>query len=389
MTRILLPLLLLLLGKPAQAGTIRGNLINGTTGGTASASSVRLLDMGAGMDQIGTLLDVEGRFQFEDVPSRAGAPYLLQVQSGGVLYSQPVNLPGDEVAVDFEVFDSTDDPSPVNVSLYHVIFQRDHDQVTMMEFLEFTNNSSPPVAVWRDGGPITVELPVAVEGEAQVQVSTTSGMPLQQELLPTDEDHIFTIGQALKPGVTRVVIQSVADYSDSTLQWSPTVHHPVALRSVLVSPDDVQVTGTGLAPSQEASPIPGYAVYEGGPLAAGEVFDVRLEGGSLQAADPHAGLDMGEHSPDDGHDHSRSQVQDVQVRENRLTGMRPWIMGGLGVVLLLGLASSLQRPAGAVDAQRSHTRQLARLEDRFLAGELDRQGFEAERDRLQGTHTPS
>lgn len=380
--------LILGLATPTQAGTIRGNLINGTTDGMASASSVRLLDMAGGMDQIGTLLDVEGRFEFPDVTSRDGAPYLIQVQSGGILYSQPVNLPGDETSVDFIVYDSTEDLASVHISLYHVIFQRQADVVTMMEFLEFTNDSDPPVAVWRDGGPITVEVPTAIDGEAQIQVSTTSGMPLRQELLATDEDGVYTIGQALKPGVTRVVIQTTADYADSTLQWSPTIHHPVAIRSVLVSPDDVQVTGNGLRPSGEASPIPGYAVYEGGPLAAGEVFDVRLEGGSLHATDPHAGLDMDGHSPDDGHDHG-AQVQDVQVRENRLTTMRPWIMGGLGGVLLLGLVAGLQRPRSALDDQRDRSRQLARLEDRFLAGELDRERFEAERDRLQGTSASS
>jgi hypothetical protein len=359
----------------APAAILRGKIVNRSSGEPGKAESVRLLDMTNQLDQIGTVLDASGSYEFQDVPSRT-APYLLQTQSGGVLYSQPVRVEGDETVADIEVYDSSPSLDGISFSMHHLIVERHDDVLNMMEFLEVENASNPPVAVWRDNGPLTIELPSAAQEPFEVSVSTPSGTPLHQELLETERAHVYTIPYALKPGTTRVVIRYQLPYAEAAADFSAQVHLPVTRRSLLVSPADVEVRGAGLTLSEEASPIPGYGVYIGTPLAAGESIAFQLRGGSEHAAtqeeDPHAGLDMGSQGAD-------ADVQEVVRRPHRLSAARSrWLlMGGLGAVLLLGLLNAgKRRDAEGGDA-------LSEWEDRYVSGGIDRLEFEKRTESLR------
>lgn len=356
----------------AHGATIRGQLVNGTTNRPGTASSVRLLDMAGGMDQIATRLDVTGEFVFEDVPATSGSPYVVQVQSGPVLYSQPVSLTGDEATVEFTVYDTTESLVAVDVSVHHAIFQRHGEDVSVMEFMEFENRTDPPRAVWLDNGPIKVEIPDELHGEVECSVSAGRA-PITQELLETDEDNVYTVPYALKPGTTRLVLRYTMPYHDERLEWAPTMYHPVEKRSVLVSPADIVVTGEGLTRDTSENAPAGYGVYSGPPLEAGQVFAVRLTGGSEHAVDPHAGLETSQ---------PRGRIE---IRSNPLTEKRGLIMVMLAIVLLLGLAVGLRAPTPT--ATVSAVEGLARLEDNYVSGKIDRATFESQRAKLLGKRT--
>ena len=365
--------LLLAVVTHAPAAVLRGQIMNRTTGQPGSAESVRLLDMANQLDQIGTVLDAQGSYEFTDVPPRE-APYLIQTQSGGVLYSQPVRLSGDETTADIDVYDSVTSLDAVTYSMHHLIIERHEAVLNVMEFLEVENASNPPVAIWRDNGPLTVELPAQAQEPFEVSISTPAGTPLHQELLETDQEHVYTVPYALKPGTTRVVIRYQLPYTDASFDFNARVFLPVTRRSLLVSPGDVAVSGEGLSVSEEASPIPGYGVYIGSELASGDAIAFSLKGGSEHAAtpeteDPHAGLST---------DAADADIREVVRRPHRLSASRSrWLlMGGLAGILLLGLANAgkSRRDAHVADP-------MSEWEDRYVSGRIDRTEFERQAER--------
>jgi len=372
MMRSFVLLLTVALAQNAGATTLRGTLVNETTGGPGSARSVRVVDTAAGMDQIGTLLDVEGDFVIEDLPHRDTAPYLLQVQSGGVLYSQQIRLDQDEVVVTMSVYDSTDDLAGVAMSMYHVIFERHESKLEVMEFFEFTNEHDPPQAVWRPQGPITLQLPPEATEPFEVSVSTPTGMPLRQELLETDDVDVYTVAHALKPGNTRLVLRYTVPYDEESFAYASKLHHPAQRYSVMVSPPDVDVQSEMLTASDEPSPMEGYAVYTGGSLDTGDEVELTLSGGSVHAVDPHAGLS------DEGGAPVQRSIERIDVRAHRFDGSAPRIvlMGGLAALLLLGI--TFGKPTHRVEFKS----ELDKLEEAFLEGSVDAKTFTERAKRL-------
>lgn len=364
----------LLGSSTARSATLRGTLHNRTTGQPGKATSVRLIDVAKGMDQIDTKLNVDGSFVFENVPKVDQPPYLIQVQADGVLYSERIPVTTDqEVTVNIDVYDATDSLDDVTVEIFHVVFQRGSDHVEVAQLLQLQNNTSPPKAVWRDPGPILVEIPAEVHGTPEATIGS-GPMPLRQELVETEQANIFAVPSALKPGQTRMFVRYLMSYADNKLDWSSTLNLDLSEVQVMVSPQDVAVSGPGIAPLEGNVPMQGYALYQAPPAKAGERIVVSLSGGSegaTEAADAHAG-------------------GSIQTRPNRLSrGAGPAIiLSSLIALLLVGLAYGLSRaPVGDVDP-RVQTREaaldaLGRLEDRYVAGELDRATFEHQREQLR------
>ncbi len=355
------------LAAVAQGGEISGTLLNGTTNETGQAEIVRLMDMAGGMDTLGVLEGVDGQFTFPDVPFRQGPPYILQIQSAGVLYNHSVLMTQETEQVEVTVYDATEDLAPVVISMAHAIFTRNAEHLSVMQLMEFENQSDPPRSIWQDQGPIRVEVPGDIHGDVEVTVrAASSTMPLQQELLETDEEGVFTIPYPFKPGNTRVVLRYELEYDGQPLAWAPRMFFPVARRSALVSPEDIVVSGADLIAHEDENAPAGYAVYLGGALLPGDAFAVNLMGGSAGAADPHAGLDMSE---------AQSRVE---IRANRLNDKRLFLMLALGGVLV-GAVLVAGRPSMS-DAQDKSN--LSDLEDNYVAGRIDRAAFERQRKGL-------
>jgi hypothetical protein len=199
-------------------------------------------------------------------------------------------------------------------------------------------------------------------------------MPLRQELVETQTANIFAVPSALKPGQTRMFVRYLMSYTENKLEWSSTLNLALSDVQVMVSPQDIAVSGPGITPLEGAAPMQGYALYQAPPAKAGERIAVSLSGGSegpTEAADAHAG-------------------GSIVARPNRLSrGAGPAIiLSSLIALLLVGLAYGLARiPKGDADP-RVQTREaaleaLGRLEDRYVTGDLDRATFEHQREQLR------
>lgn len=368
-------LLSLVVGS-ATAATLRGSLVNGTTGGAGSASLVELIDLTQGMVPMASLEDVNGEFQFDDVPDVSAAHFLLRVTSEGVAYTNRVGADSFETPMEVAVYEATSDRSQVRVLVHDVLFQRDGQHMQTTELMQFNNDSDPPQVISNAAQPIRIHLPEDIHGEVEVSVGTGS-MPLKLSLIETADPGEYTVDYALKPGATRLVVRYLMGYESGELQWDPVVFYPTEERRVLVSPADVSVEAPGMIRSTTDVPE-GFVVYAGLALEGGQPWPVHLSGGSAQAVDPHANMQDGEGGG------QSTDVRDVVVRPNRLDGSRGWIFGGLGLVFLcaIGLAASSAPASDGHSAPKAQRDQLSRLADRYVSGEIDRPTFEAERDRL-------
>jgi hypothetical protein len=358
------------------AATLLGRLVNGSGSGPGKAELVELMDLTQGMVPMATLKNVEGDFRFEDVPEASPAHFLLRVTSNGVAYTHRVASDSFDTPMEIPVYDTSSDLSDIKVSVHDVLFQRNGDHMQATELLQFTNETDPPRVITPEAQPIRVHIPHDIHGDVEASVGTGS-MPLKVDLLETDQPDIYTVDHALQPGDTRLVVRYLLSYENETVAWSPTEIYPTEERRVLVSPPDVKVEAEGMIPSTDEAPK-GFEVYVGLPLEAGQSWAVNLSGGSAQSVDPHANEQGGP-----------SDVQDVRVQPNRLDASRAWIFGGLALIFLCAIGFAATTAASSDDGARKNPERdkLSRLADRYVSGEIDRQTFEAQRDRLLAGHS--
>ena len=95
---------------------------------------------------------------------------------------------------------------------------------------------------------------------------------VDHKLLETDDPQIYTIAHALKPGTTRVVIRYALDYSTEQLEFRSAVHHPVKRRSVLLSPEDMELHADDLQPGDDSANMDGFAVFIGSEMESGDAI---------------------------------------------------------------------------------------------------------------------
>ena len=370
--------LALLMPATADASTLRGKLVNRTTGGVGTADAVRLLDVAQGMDPIQTLENVTGDFVLENVPETA-AHLLLQIERDGITYNQSVPATEGDAPIEIDVFDTGTDISALDVSIHHVLFQRNGDHLTVTELYEFSNASDPPVAIPGSVGAVKMHIPHAVHGEIEASVGTTS-MPIRLPVTETSEAGVFMVDTSLRPGTTRVLLRYMLSYEEQHLQWDVNALYAETDRRVLVSPPDVSVEAENMIATE--SQMEGFAAYAGLPITAGESWRVHLHGGSAQAADVGSGQ-AANNSPTD--------LARIAVRPNRLSESKVIILIGLPLFLITGLMLGIttgpksKASSQSLDpAEEKKRARISKLADRYISGEIDRDHFERERDHILG-----
>ena len=173
----LLALAALAFASAANAGTVTGTVINGTTGKPAANIQMILIQLQGGMQPVAeTKTDAQGKYSFDN-PQLGAGPMLIRAVYRGVNYHDPAT-PGKNV-VDMQVFDPTDKPGAVTVSAHAIILQPDGSDLDVGEEYNITNKTSPPLAYYKAGGSFEYSLP---QGAADNQVSAVSsaGMPVIQ-----------------------------------------------------------------------------------------------------------------------------------------------------------------------------------------------------------------
>src|SRR5262245_29503396 len=96
----------LLFAAPAHAFTIKGNIVNGTTGAVVNEAKVAVVNPAGGMMQEREIEAKGGRFEAAGLDDKAPI-YLLRVDYDGVPYNVPVQVDGADKDITVTVYEST------------------------------------------------------------------------------------------------------------------------------------------------------------------------------------------------------------------------------------------------------------------------------------------
>ena len=362
----------------ASAASLEGRVVNGTTGQAGRADRIELIDVATSMTPLAVVENVDGDFQFADVPTSV-AHLLLRVSYGGVVSSQ--SLSSLEEPVEVKVFESTRSLEAVVLGRHHVLFQRDGEHMLATELLEYDNRTDPPTAIAAEALPMRLWMGNAMHGDPTASVGSGQ-MPVSMPLIAAADDaQVMGVQQALPPGTTRVIVRYNFEYHEGQNTWQGRALYPTEDRRLLVAPLDVRVVADQMISTE--SPLEGFASWTGLPVEPGAQWSVSLAGGSSM--------------PNDGHNHpvagADQAVTQVQVRSHRFSENNTslWLALGLGAALVLVMLVGLARaPAQKLSedkhqaAESDKRRRISRVADRYVSGEITREQFEHDRDAILG-----
>ncbi len=265
--------------SPAEPGTIRGVVTNGTPGGLVP-KGIEVLLSGFDEDQEtyqqSTTVGDEGAYVFTDVPAVAGRIYGVTVTYGDVLYfSDGTYLTENEAPPDLSVtvYETATDSAALSVERLHVLFDFSvADQVQVIELWVISNSGDHTVVAAPSRGIIEVSLPAGA-----TDLAFEDGSMGDRYIQTADG---FADTEPVLPGTA--TLQSIFSYwlpYDGSLTFLRPSDFPIGAVVVLLPQSGVTAEGTGLQDlgTQQMS---GQAVhtYEGGEFPVGQTLEIELTG---------------------------------------------------------------------------------------------------------------
>jgi len=269
----------------------------------------------------------------------------------------------------------------VEISFYRATLQRNDDQLLVKEAYSFTNSSdeelTPPNG-------LSFELPYQIEGTVTAVVSSEGSRRQLKLPMASDGSTRRGLDTKLVPGRTSITLSYSAKYPGK-LDFSPSFDYPVATLDVFVQPMDMVVEGSG-AKRESSSVMAGFATYTLPALNQKGQIHLALSGGS--AAPPPTAAAPPTVTPP-----AQEEKWQVMIKPNRFgeSQSRILIFLFLGVVLGFGLLYALSfrgDPQRDQSAKSKRQVDLQHLEDRYVSGNLSREAFLEQRERLLKRNPP-
>lgn len=275
-------------GPPLQAqdqdagARIPGEIINGTDGREVPEGLQIMLHSWSRVSGEGPMehgvSGPGGAFTFDGIQIAPGASYVVMVlYEGAAYFSEPAVASALEPLPPFRivVYETVADPAAVSVDSLHVIFQSAQGGLGVTEIYILSNRGDHTVADpgTEEVAPLRFRLPqeagnVAFPGsEGGRFVLTSQGFKDTAPLVP---------GEASG----KVAVSYVLDYQEG-LRFRHGGDLPITLTNVLVpSGSGLQVSGGSVefAGTRAVEDIGEYELYQLGPLQAGEVLELELNG---------------------------------------------------------------------------------------------------------------
>jgi hypothetical protein len=311
---------------PADAGAtaLEGKVVNGTTEAPGRCDWVALTSLGAGMDEVARLEDVQGDFLVESEALEAGGPFLLQASYRQVTYSQVLDLePGrPPPPVEIQVYEVTESAAAISVTIPHILVRRvAEDRLLINKTYRITNHSHPLETFYSAGG--TFRLPFPGPAADVERFTYSSGtVPLEVSPQPTEEPGIVAIDHPIRPGVSQVDLAYEVEYLNETYHLSEPILYPTDIVGVFLHPGDFEAEGEGLEDLGYREEV-NAQVYRATDPPVGTSLTLDIAGGSLAA--PGAGSTAG-----------GSPGVRVILVPSRTRDMLPFLAGGLALLLFGG-----------------------------------------------------
>jgi len=324
----------------AEAGTVRGTVMNGTTGKVAAGIELILIQLQGGMQEVAhSKSGAQGEFTFEH-PGLGAQPMLVRAVYHGVNFNHAV--PPGTATAQVDIYEPSKDAKTINVASHVVIFQPNGATLTVGEEYQIENKSQPPVAYFRSDGSFNFALPEKGQLQ-QVAAAGPAGMPVVQ--LPIDKkNNHYSIAFAFRPGDNSVRYSYTLPYEGNAATVKIATIYPGG-RLLVVAPPSVQISGDGLAPGGQEQ---GMSLYGRQDVPAGTLVAVSVSG-TAPAPDANAGAEQGQQQ---GRDAQQGGVEatgaGIQQVPGRLDVLKwPLIAGFLCVFALVAILLA-RKPVVAV-----------------------------------------
>jgi hypothetical protein len=339
----------------AEAGTVHGTVVNGTTGKAASGIELVLIQLQGGMQEVAhSKSGAQGEFTLEH-PGLGAQPMLVRAVYQGVNFNHAV--PPGTSTLQVDIYESTKDAKTINVTSHVVIFQPNGATMIVGEEYQIENKSQPPVAFYKTDGSFDFALPQGGQLQ-QVAAAGPAGMPVVQ--LPIDKKkNRYSIAFAFRPGDSSVRFSYELPYTGNAATVKIPTIYPGG-RLVVAAPPSVQISGDGLAPGGQEQ---GMNLYGRQDVPAGTIVAVNISG-TAAPPDANAGAEQGQQGRDAQQGGGESGGISIQQVPGRLNDIAPtWMIAGVFIIGfgILGLLLwSKKVESAAVEGQEQVTDAAAR-----------------------------
>ena len=318
---ILLGALLLAPVMIAEAGTVHGTVVNGTTGKAAPGIELVLIQLQGGMQEVAhSKSGAQGEFTF-DHPGLGAQPMLVRAVYHGVNFNRAV--PPGTSTTQVDIYEASKDAKTINVPSHVVVFQPNGANLIVGEQYQVENKSQPSVAYFRADGSFDFVLPERARLQ-QVAAAGPAGMPVVQVPIDKKNNH-YSIAFAFRPGENSVRFSYELPYPGNVATVKIPTTYPGG-QLLVVAPPSVQVSGDGLAAGGQEQ---GMNLYGRQDVPAGTVVAVSLSG-TAPPPDANAGAEQGQ-GGQQGRDAQQgggeSSGVSIQQVPGRLNGYLPmWLL---------------------------------------------------------------
>ena len=335
-------------GAIAQAATVAGTVTDKTTGKPATGDAVVLLEPMTGMSEVGrTTTDARGHYSLT-LPG--ASPYLVKVTHQGADYFIPAPQGGGEG--DLSVYDVAAKVSGVTIAERVAGVESDNGQLRVVERYSVHNSSAPPTTQWSKKS-FEVVLPEdAVLGDVSAQRPGAGSLPTSVKLDPDGPKGHYSFNFPIQPDEggkgTLFQIQYQLPYSSGKYTFHSAVMLP-AQTFWVVLPKSMTFaggTGTGFELSPQDPTVQTYLTREATP---GKTIDYTVSGtGSFPREDQ--GAQAGGPANNGGDNAAVGNQPGGGIgppidAPDPLSKYKWWILGGLGLTLVVIAAFMLRKPA--------------------------------------------
>src|SRR5882762_9152522 len=336
---VLLAALLLAPLAIAEAGTVHGTVMNGTTGKAAAGIDLVLIQLQGGMQEVAhSKSGAQGEFTF-DHPGLGAQSMLVRAVYHGINFNHAVP-PGTSTA-QVDIYEPSKDPKTINVPSHVVIFQPNGANLIVGEEYQVENKSQPPLAYFRSEGSFDFALPEGGQLQ-QVAAAGPAGMPVVQLPIDKKKNH-YSIAFAFRPGGNSVRYSYELPYPGNAAKVKIPTIYPGG-RLLVVAPPSVQISGEGLAPGGQEQ---GMNLYGRQDVPAGTLVAVSVSG-TAPAPDTNAGAEQGQQGRDAQQGGGEASGAGIQQVPGRLDVLKWPLIAGFVCVFALVAILLARKPVVAV-----------------------------------------
>ena len=302
-------------------GAVHGRVYNGTTGSFVPRVPVTLIEIGgaqgmAPVDEIYTGADGSFAFDRELGGANGRAVHgMLRAEFEGVSYSQIIAPGGQTDDVRVTVY-SVAEGEELKPRVHGLLLEPREGEILINEFFTFSNETQPP-RTFRDPDRGTLRFHLTKDARSSLQVRTTgpAGMPLRGAASDTNEEDIYSVDFALKPGENHIELTYRVPRSEGGSYSGRLLYDGLATN--VVAPPGVAVEGKGLVSLGEHPEIKA-SIFQ---IPPAREFEISISGqGRLRRSGPTGAPD----SPE------------IEIAPAPVARELAWVLAITGAILAVG-----------------------------------------------------